>query len=345
MQKHYSKINIMDLTMSEITEVVTSFGEKRFRGNQVFEWLHRGTFSFEEMNNIPKSLRQKLNEKYCVKIPTVLKEQTSKSDDTRKCLFEFDNTSRVESVFMKYIYGNSICISSQVGCRMGCRFCASTAKGLERNLTAGEMLAQVLMMRKITGEDIRHVVIMGIGEPFDNYDAVSHFINLINDEHGYNLGMRNITVSTCGIVPLIERFGHDFPQVNLAISLHASNGELRKKIMPIANRYGYGELLRACRRYTESTRRRITFEYALINGVNDTSTCAEELADNLRGCLTHVNLIRLNDVDGTGYRGTEKSNILKFKEILEKSGVAVTVRRTLGTDIDAACGQLRVREK
>ncbi|MBR2674579.1 MAG: 23S rRNA (adenine(2503)-C(2))-methyltransferase RlmN [Mogibacterium sp.] len=254
-------------------------------------------------------------------------------------------SSYVESVFMKYSYGNSICISSQVGCRMGCTFCASTMNGLERNLTGGEMLAEVLAMRNHTREDIGHIVVMGMGEPFDNYDELSKFINLIHDPKGYNLGLRNITVSTCGIIPMIRRFAEDFPQVNLAVSLHAPNQEMREQTMPVAKKYRYDELMQVCREYTEKTSRRITFEYALIDGVNDSEDCAKELADNLRGMLAHVNLIPLNEVKGREYRQACADNVKRFRQILEKRGIAVTIRRTLGSDIDAACGQLRNRDK
>lgn len=226
---------------------------------------------------------------------------------------------------------------------MGCAFCASTKKGLDRSLTGGEMLAQVLAMEKFTGEKIGHVVVMGIGEPFDNYENLSAFIRLINNPKGFGLGMRNITVSTCGLVPYITRFGKDFSQVNLAVSLHAPNGEIRQRTMPVARRYGYEELMDACRRYTEDTGRRITFEYAMIRGVNDSMENGLELAGHLEGWLTHVNLIPLNPVEGTGMNASYRDSILRFKEILEKKGITVTIRRTLGSDIDGACGQLRLR--
>lgn len=229
-----SKLNIADYDPDELAGVVSSCGDKRFRAKQIFGWLSKGVESFDEMTNIPAKLRTALAERYYIGLPEAILVQESKQDRTRKCLFEFRDGARVESVFMKYNYGNSICISSQVGCRMGCTFCASTRNGLERSLTSGEMLAQVLKMRNITGEDIGHVVIMGIGEPFDNYDNISKFIRLINSKQGYNLGMRNITVSTCGLIPFIEKFGEDFPQVNLAVSLHAPNDEIRCRTMPVA---------------------------------------------------------------------------------------------------------------
>lgn len=364
------KRNLLDLERSELEKVITGMGEKRFRAGQVFEWLSKGAASFVEMTNVPKSLRGRLEEDgWYIGLPDAERIQRSK-DGTVKCLFRFDDCSdvkpcdaaeatdeetcgagtsgedaadvtAVESVFMKYSYGNSICISSQCGCRMGCTFCASTMDGLRRGLTGGEMLGQVLAMRNLTGEDIGHVVVMGMGEPFDNYEGLSSFINLIHDEKGYGLGLRNITVSTCGLIPGIERFAEDFPQVNLAVSLHAPNQKLRERTMPVAKKYAYDDLLAACRQYTEKTGRRITFEYAVIDGVNDSEACAEELSARLKGWLTHVNLIPLNEVEGREYRKAQDSNIRRFREILERSGVAVTVRRTLGSDIDAACGQLR----
>lgn len=335
--------NILDCGLQQLVEVVCSYGEKKFRAAQIFGWLARGTESFDDMGNIPRSLRSKLEEDWYIGLPEVVVAQKSGEDGTRKVLFQFRDGARVESVFMKYHYGNSICISSQVGCRMGCAFCASTKKGLDRSLTGGEMLGQVLAMEKFTGEKIGHVVVMGIGEPFDNYDSLSDFIHLINDPKGFGLGMRNITVSTCGLVPYIARFGKDFSQANLAVSLHAPNGEIRQRTMPVARRYGYEELMDACRRYTEDTGRRITFEYAMIKGVNDSGENALELAGHLEGWLTHVNLIPLNPVEGTGMSASYRESILRFKEVLEKRGIAVTIRRTLGSDIDGACGQLRLR--
>lgn len=335
--------NILDNDPDQLVGVVSELGEKKFRATQLFEWLSKGVTGFDEMVNIPKSFREKLKELFYVDIPTVVYDQKSRTDGTRKCLFEFRDGSRVESVFMKYSYGNSICISSQVGCRMGCSFCASTRNGLERSLSGGEMLAQVLAMRNLTEEPINHVVVMGIGEPFDNYDNLSSFIRLIHHPKGYGLSLRNITVSTCGLIPGIQRFGEDFPQVNLAVSLHAPNQEIRQKSMPVAKKYGYDELIQACRAYGKKTGRRVTFEYALIDGLNDSMENVRELADHLRGWQTHVNLIPLNPVEGTGYSTAHRENVERFRRELEKNHVAVTVRRTLGADIDAACGQLRLR--
>ena len=335
-----SASDLLDLKLNELEELVLELGEKKFRAKQIFGWLAKGVESYDEMSNVPAGLRKRLSEDYYIGLPSVVTEQIS-ADGTRKCLYEFADGARVESVFMKYSYGNSICISSQVGCRMGCSFCASTINGLERNLTGGEMLGEVLRMCRLTGETINHIVVMGMGEPFDNYDELSRFISLIHDESGFNLSLRNITVSTCGIVPFIGKFAQDWPQVNLAISLHASDDEKRRQIMPVARKYGYDELMDACRAYTETTGRRISFEYSMIDGVNDSAEDAEKLASRLRGWLTHVNLIPLNKVDEREYRAADAGNIREFRRILELNNITVTVRRTLGADIDAACGQLR----
>ena len=334
------KQNILNYLPEELEAIISELGEKKFRASQIFGWLAKGVSSFDDMKNIPAALRADLEERYYIGIPEAVRRQESK-DGTVKCLFEFADGTQVESVFMKYEYGNSICISSQSGCRMGCTFCASTMDGLDRSLTGGEMLAQVLAMRKLTGEDIGHVVVMGMGEPFDNYDGLSRFIRLIHEKKGYDLGLRNITVSTCGLIPKIREFAVDFPQVNLAVSLHAPNQKLREQTMPVAVKYKYDDLMQACREYTELTGRRITFEYAVIDGVNDSAACAQELASGLKGWLSHVNLIPLNEVRGREYKTANGKNVAAFKRILESSGVAVTVRRTLGSDIDAACGQLR----
>ncbi len=336
--------NLLDYSIPELEALITGLGEKKFRAKQIFGWLAKGAASYDEMTNVPAGLRNALREQgYYIGQPEVVTEQVSGSDGTRKCLYEFRDGARVESVFMKYSYGNSICISSQVGCLMGCTFCASTMDGKLRDLTGGEMLGEVLRMRRLTGEDINHVVIMGMGEPFDNYDEAARFLRLINDPAGIGMSLRNITVSTCGIIPMIRRFAEDFPQVNLAVSLHASNGTKRQQTMPVARKYGYDDLMKACRDYTEKTHRRITFEYALIRGVNDSAADARELADRLKGWLTHVNLIPLNEVSGREYKTADGRSVAAFKKVLEDAGVAVTVRRTLGSDIDAACGQLRAK--
>ncbi len=344
LQNNSCKENILNYLPEELEKAVTELGEKKFRAAQIFGWLSKGVPDFDDMKNVPSALREKLKDRFSIDIPETVRKQESK-DGTVKCLFAFPDGTQIESVFMKYEYGNSICISSQAGCRMGCSFCASTMDGLERSLTGGEMLGQVLAMRNLTGEAIGHVGVMGMGEPFDNYDELSRFIRLIHDSKGYDLGLRNITVSTCGLIPVMKRFAEDFPQVNLAVSLHAPNQELRERTMPVAKRYHYDDLIKACREYTEITGRRITFEYAVIDGVNDSAACARELASVMKGWLSHVNLIPLNEVKGRDYKKANEKSVAAFKRILENSGVAVTVRRTLGSDIDAACGQLRRKKQ
>lgn len=334
------KRNILSLNIEELKQLVSDLGEASFRAKQIFSWISKGVTSYDDMTNVPAKLREELDKSFYLGLPNIINRQVSK-DGTIKVLFEMADGVRVESVLMRYSYGNSICISSQAGCRMGCTFCATAIGGLERNLSSGEMLGEVLAMKNLIGERINHIVVMGMGEPFDNYDNLAGFLKLINDKDGYSLSMRDITVSTCGIVPMIERFGDEFKQVNLAISLHAPNDEIRCKTMPIAKAYKYDELISACRKYTEKTGRRITFEYALINGVNDTLDCADQLSKHMKGWLTHINLIPLNEVKDNSYSASSQDNIEAFKARLEAANVTVTVRRTLGTDINAACGQLR----
>ena len=335
-------INLLDLELNKLEELIVSMGEPKFRAKQVFGWLYKGAASFDEMTNVPASLRQKMAESCVIGLPEILRVQQSKIDGTRKYLFGLKDGNAIESVFMKYKFGNSICVSSQVGCRMGCKFCASTLGGLLRNLTPGEIAGQILAAEKDTGERISHVVIMGTGEPFDNYENVAAFIRLINDKNGLNIGMRNITVSTCGVVPQIGKFGEDFPQVNLAISLHATNNEARSAMMPVNKAYSIEELIGACKDYGKATSRRVTFEYTLVKGVNDGPEDAEALAKLLRGMLCHVNLIPLNVVKETGFETSTRASALEFQKILESRGIPATIRRELGDDIDAACGQLRL---
>jgi len=340
-------MNLRDLDINQLKEYFISIGEKPFRAAQLFKWLADGAETFDEMTNLSKSLREKLKEeadKGNISLGNIkiLRKQESATDGTKKYLFEIEEDIAVESVFMKYKYGNSICVSSQAGCRMGCAFCASTIGGLTRNLTPGEILMQLIKAQKDTGEKISHIVIMGTGEPFDNYDNIVKFINLAHDPAGLNLSLRNITVSTCGVVPKIGAFAKDLPQVNLAISLHASNDEARSKIMPINRSYNISMLMDECRKYVELTGRRITFEYTLIQNVNDSQEHAKELAGLLKGMLCHVNLIPLNEVKETGLYGTKRKNAESFCKYLEKSGIPATIRRELGADIDAACGQLRL---
>ncbi len=336
-------MNILDLESKELEGLLTDMGFPKYRAGQIFGWCAKGCTDFDEMKNIPGSMKDRLRDEEVLAIlPKVTKSQLSKSDGTRKCLMTMEDGRSVEAVFMKYKYGNSICISSQAGCRMGCRFCASGMNGLERDLTAGEMYGEILAMEKETGEKISHVVVMGTGEPLDNYDNLVRFIHILNDPKGKNLGMRNITVSTCGLVPMIDQFGDDLPQVNLAISLHGVTDEERSAIMPVNNAYPIAELLKAARSYTEKTGRRITFEFTLIKGVNDDDETAHKLAGLLHGMLCHVNLIPLNEVKEKEFKSALRDRALAFRDILESRGIPTTVRRELGSDIDAACGQLRM---
>ncbi len=336
------KTDLKDLTMKELENYLERLGEKKFRAKQIFSWIYKGAGSFGEMTDLSLELRQKLEENAEIKKLRILKVQHSEKDGTRKYLFGLEDGNSIESVFMKYKFGNTVCISSQAGCRMGCSFCASAINGLQRNLTAGEMADQILSIEKDTGEKVGNIVVMGTGEPLDNYENLSGFIRNINDKSGLNIGMRNITVSTCGLVPKIPDIAADFPQINLAVSLHAPNDSIRNKLMPISRRYPMDELLKACRRHVGLTGRRITFEYALVRGVNDSDRNGEELADKLRGLNCHVNLIPLNRVAETGLYGTERADAERFCALLEKRGIQVTIRRELGSDIDAACGQLRL---
>ena len=334
-------MNILDLELKELEKIIKGAGQPGFRAKQIFGWVAKGDTETESMRKVPKSFWESLPE-LRAELPET--EQTQKSKDgTVKCLLRMKDGKAVEAVFMKYKYGNSVCISSQAGCRMGCAFCASGMNGLERDLTAGEMYGEILAMEKATGKKISHLVVMGTGEPFDNYENLSKFIRIMNDPSGKNLGMRNITVSTCGLIPVIDRFGDDFPQVNLAISLHAADSEERSEIMPVNRAYPLADLIEACRRYTEKTGRRITFEYTLIHGVNDDRGHLDKLVSLLHGMLCHVNLIPLNAVKEKGFVPGTRERAEEFRDALEKRGIPATVRRELGSDIDAACGQLRLK--
>ncbi|MDD7719504.1 MAG: 23S rRNA (adenine(2503)-C(2))-methyltransferase RlmN [Eubacteriaceae bacterium] len=334
--------NLRDLTLKEMENFVQEMGEPKFRAKQVFGWIYKGKTDFREMTNLPEVFRNKLKEKAYIGTVEPLKIQKSKTDGTRKYLYRLEDGNLIESVFMKYKYGNSICVSSQAGCRMGCRFCASTRNGLERNLTPGEIVSQLMAAEADTGERIGHIVVMGTGEPFDNYENLSRFLNIVNDSNGLNIGMRNITVSTCGLVPVIEKFGDEFPQVNLAISLHGTTDKIRGSMMPVNNKYPLGVLIPACREYTQKTGRRITFEYTMVNGVNDSDEDAVRLSKLLKGMLCHVNIIPLNKVAESGFDTVSRKRAEVFAKLLEIHGIVVTVRRELGADIDAACGQLRL---
>lgn len=337
------KMNVKDMTIKELEAFFHKMGEQKFRAKQVFGWLSKGARSFDEMTDLSKELRTKLSDAVEIQSLNILKAQNSEKDGTRKYLMGLPDGNSIECVFMKYKFGNTLCISSQAGCRMGCSFCASAIGGLKRNLTAGEMADQITTVERDTGEKIGNVVVMGTGEPFDNYENLSRFLEIVHSKEGLNMGLRNITVSTCGLIPKMMEFAQDFPQVNLAVSLHAPNDKIRSDVMPISKRYPMDELLAACRTYIDKTGRRITFEYALIRDHNDSERNAEELAAKLRGMNCHVNLIPLNRVAETGLRGSEHTGAERFKAILEKKGIQTTVRRELGSDIDAACGQLRLK--
>ncbi|QIB69182.1 23S rRNA (adenine(2503)-C(2))-methyltransferase RlmN [Aminipila butyrica] len=337
------QVQLKNLSLEEMEHFFEELGEKKFRAKQVYKWLYRGAGSFAEMTDLSKELRQKLEERSEVGSLRLLQVQVSQEDGTRKYLFGLDDGNSVESVFMKYKHGNSICISSQAGCRMGCTFCASAVGGLKRNLTAGEMAEQIVSVERETGQRISNIVVMGTGEPFDNYDNLFKFIHLVHSKEGLNIGLRSITVSTCGIVPKLAQFAKDFPQVNVAVSLHAPNDLIREQTMPINRKYPIQQLLQACKEYTQETGRRITFEYALAAGVNDQPVHAQELAKKLKGILCHVNLIPLNSVTESQMKGASRAQAQEFQRQLERLGITATIRRELGRDIDAACGQLRLK--
>lgn len=334
--------DIKSQTLSELQKEMEELGEPKFRAKQLYGWIHEKLAdSFDEMSNLSKSLREKLKNRYELTALEMVKVQKSKQDGTCKFLFRLPDGNVIESVLMKYHYGNSVCISSQAGCRMGCRFCASTLNGLERNLRASEMLDQVYQIQKWSKERVSNVVVMGTGEPFDNYDELLCFLQLLTGEGGLHISQRNITVSTCGIVPGIRRLADEKLQITLALSLHASNQEKRRKIMPVANKYELSEVLDACRYYFEQTGRRITFEYSLADGINDSREDAEELAALLKPLNCHVNLIPINPVRERDFVQPDDHTVTNFKNKLEKSGINVTIRREMGRDIDGACGQLR----
>ncbi|AMA72611.1 23S rRNA (adenine(2503)-C(2))-methyltransferase RlmN [Aneurinibacillus thermoaerophilus] len=337
---------IYSLTLPELQEWMQQNGEKAFRAGQVFDWLYvKRVGSFAEMTNLSKALREKLDASFSMDALREITRQVSQ-DGTVKFLFSLHDGHAIETVIMRHNYGNSICVTTQVGCRIGCTFCASTLGGLKRNLEAGEIVAQVLTAQKALdpeGQRASHVVVMGIGEPFENYDALLSFLRIINDKKGLNIGQRHITVSTSGIVPYIYRFADEKMQVNLAISLHAPNAEIRTRLMPVNRRYPMDELMRACEYYIKTTGRRLTFEYGLFGGVNDQPGHAEELAELLDGMLCHVNLIPVNYVPERNYVRTARNDIFKFLRILQAKGINATIRREHGSDIAAACGQLRAQ--
>ena len=333
--------HLKSMTQQEIGAVLKELGQPAFRAKQVFFWLHKGVRSYEEMSNLPKALRDTLAEKYPLNTPKVVRKQESKKDGTIKYLWQLSDGNCVETVLMRYHYGNTVCISTEVGCRMGCAFCASTIGGLVRKLEPYEILDQVLFTQVDSGQPISHIVLMGIGEPLDNFDNVMRFLELVNHPDGMNISMRHISLSTCGLVPMIDKLAEKKLQISLAISLHGPNDETRNKIMPVNKAYPIDELLAACHRYYAATSRRIHFEYAMIDGLNDRECDAKELLRRLKGLQAHVNMIPLNHVEESPLKPSSRQAVQRFQKILEDGGIPATVRRTLGGDIDASCGQLR----
>lgn len=336
-----SKINLKDMTLSDIEDFCLNLGEKRYRGEQIFRWLYKGISSISEMSNIPETFRIALDEKAYIGMVSIEKKYQSKIDGTVKYLLKLEDGNIIESVLMEYSYGLTACISTQVGCGMGCSFCASTIGGMIRDLSPGEMVDEILSMMRDSNRRISNIVLMGSGEPLANFDNVIKFLEIINSKAGLNVGMRHITISTCGLVPQIKKLAKLDLQITLAISLHAPNDEIRKRLMPIAQKYTIKEVLDACREYIKITNKRITFEYSLIKGVNDSIENAYELSRILKGMLCHVNLIPINEIREREYKKTDSKGVKEFKAILESKGIEVTIRRELGSDINAACGQLR----
>ena len=335
------KTCISSYTLEQLAEQLKAMGQPAFRAKQIFHWLHQKLVTeFSAMTDQPKALLAKLEEEYYIAAPVIQRRQQSK-DGTVKYLFRLADGNCIETVVMRYNYGNTVCVSTQVGCRMGCRFCASTQAGRVRNLEAGEIAAEIYAAQKDIGERISHIVLMGIGEPLDNFDNVMDFLTIISSPEGVNIGMRNISLSTCGIVPQIDKLAEKKLQLTLSISLHAPNNAMRSQMMPVNDAYPVEELIAACRRYQKATGRRISFEYSMVRGVNDSPATAKELAKLIRGMGAHVNLIPINPVDGSPYSATDAENVKRFQNMLTELGVNATVRRRLGSDISAACGQLR----
>lgn len=340
-----NKKALKNFTEAEMKEFMKEIGEKAFRGTQVYSWIYKGAKTFDDMKNIPKSLREKLEEvSYIGNIDIELKLE-SKDGKTKKYLFLLNDGNIIETVMMDYDSRVTVCVSNQVGCRMGCRFCASTMDGLVRNLEPWEMLDQIMKIQEDTGKRVSNLVLMGSGEPLDNYDNTKKFLKIVNDENGLNIGYRHITLSTCGIFPKIYELADLEIPINLAISLHSPYDEKRKEIMPVANKYSIKEILDACRYYIKKTNRRVTFEYSLIKGVNDGKKEAEALASLLKGMLCHVNLIPINEVDERDFKKPDKAFIYKFRDYLEERNIPATVRISMGSDISGACGQLRRKHK
>ncbi|WP_417026065.1 23S rRNA (adenine(2503)-C(2))-methyltransferase RlmN [Candidatus Allofournierella excrementavium] len=339
-----SKNCISSYTLEGLTALMKELGQPAFRAKQIFHWLHQKLVTeFSAMTDQPKALLAKLEEGYYIAAPAIVRRQQSK-DGTVKYLFALEDGNCIETVIMRYHYGVTACVSSQVGCRMGCRFCASTQAGRVRNLEAGEIAGQIYAAQKDIGERISHIVLMGIGEPLDNFDNVMDFLSIISSPDGVNIGMRNISLSTCGIVPMIDKLAEKKLQLTLSISLHAPNDAMRSGMMPVNDAYPVAQLIAACRRYQQTTGRRVSFEYSMVRGVNDSPATAKELAALIRGMGAHVNLIPINPVDGSPYSATDAENVKRFQTLLTDLGVNATVRRRLGSDISAACGQLRREE-
>ncbi|MCM0648726.1 23S rRNA (adenine(2503)-C(2))-methyltransferase RlmN [Clostridium swellfunianum] len=334
-------LNILDLSLQELKEWMKENSESQFRAKQVYDWIYKNNWDFNDMNNIPVALRDKLMKSFYIEVPKIIESLKSTSDDTEKFLLGYRDGNVIETVVMKYKHGNSVCVSTQIGCRMGCRFCASTIGGVVRNLSSGEILGQILASQKAIGERISNIVLMGSGEPLDNYENVLKFINIVNSDYGLNIGQRHITLSTCGIVPKIYDLAEENLQITLAISLHSPNDVLRKTMMPIANRYSIEEIIEACKNYIQKTNRRITFEYSLVKGINDGIEQAEELIQLLRGLLCHVNLIPVNEIKENSYEKATSDNVKAFYNKLVDFGIETTIRKEMGADINAACGQLR----
>ena len=335
---------ISSLDLEQLTGLMKELGQPGFRAKQIFHWLHQKLVTeFSQMTDQPKALLARLEEGWYIAAPAVRRKQVSK-DGTVKYLLELADGNCIETVLMRYHYGNTVCVSTQVGCRMGCRFCASTQAGRVRNLEAGEIAAEIYTAQRDSGERVSHIVLMGIGEALDNYDEVLKFLRLISHPEGVNIGMRNISLSTCGLVPMILRLAQEKLQITLSISLHAPNNSMRSSMMPVNDAYPVEELIAACRQYQKITGRRISFEYSMVRGVNDSPATARELAKLIQGMGAHVNLIPINPVDGSPYSATDTDNVKRFQADLEKLGVNATIRRRLGSDISAACGQLRREE-
>ena len=340
------KIDIRSLNYQELAEEVKALGLPKFRTDQIYSWLfEKGVRDFSEMSNLSKDLRQTLDERFVIRNCTIDTKLCSKLDETVKYLFELGKGEFVECVVMKYKYGYSICVSTQLGCKMGCKFCASAIGGFKRHLTASEILSEIYTAQSDLGIKISHIVLMGTGEPLDNYDNVMRFLELVTDEKGLNISMRHISLSTCGVVPRIYELAEKKLGLTLSISLHAPNDKIRSQTMPVNSKWNIEELLTACRYYTKVTSRRISFEYAMIDSFNDSVECAEELASRLSGMLCHINLIPVNNVRENNYERSNEKNIKRFISVLERHGLTVTVRRTLGSDINASCGQLRAKKE